>query len=502
MFLSKIIKKIIPVERFELKKLIPLFFMKFFISFNYGILTCMKDTFVVTAKGSGAEVIPVLKGWIVLPIALLITLLYSKLSNHFKRESIFYGTIIAFLCFIGLFAFVLFPNRELLSPHQSADALTNLIGTKYQHWISIYRNWMQAIFFVVAELWGSVVIFLMFWGFVNQINKVHEAKRFYMLFIVGGDLATIATGPLIWHYASKYAHLDFSTTLQSLASYVIAFGFLIMLLHWWVVKYVLTDQKLFSNDPNTLKQQGKTKLSLKEGLKFIASSKYLRCIAIMVVAYGLTINLIEVTWKAHLKELYPSTADYQAFMGKITSSVGIASFLTSLFLGGGILRLFGWRFSALITPIVVGSTGLLFLFFVLLKTSLPPIFGFSPLFLIVILGAIQNVSSKVMKYSFFDPTKEMAFIPLDQESKVKGKAAIDIIGSRLGKSGSAWIQIILIEIAGTGSVLSITYFLVPIIIISVFRWMVSVRSLNTQFIKQKNESEELEQSSISQTKVS
>ncbi len=491
MIFTKIRKKLFPVERFELKKLIPLFLMKFFISFNYGILTCMKDTFVVTAKGSGAEVIPILKGWIVLPIALLVTLLYSKLSNHFRRESIFYGTIIAFLSFVALFAFVLFPNREILSPHQSADTLTNMIGIKYQHWISIYRNWMQALFFVMTELWGSVVIFLMFWGFANQITKVHEAKRFYSLFIVGGDLAAIGTGPLVWHYANKYANVDFSATLQSLAAYVLLFGSIIMFLHWWIVKYVLVDPKLYQPDEISRKTLGKTKLSLKEGLKFIASSKYLRCIAIMVIAYGLTINLIEVTWKAHLKELYPNPSDYQAFMSKITSSVGIASFLTALFAGGGIIRIFGWHFSAQITPIVVGSTGLLFLGLVLLKASLPTILGLSPLALIVILGAVQNVSSKVMKYSFFDPTKEMAFIPLDQESKVKGKAAIDIIGSRLGKSGSAWIQILLIELAGTGSVMSITYFLVPIVVVSAFQWIVSVRSLNNQFAtKRKEESKE------------
>ncbi len=111
----------------------------------------------------------------------------------------------------------------------------------------------------------------------------------------------------------------------------------------------------------------------------------------------------------------------------------------------------------------------------------------TPIMLIILFGAFQNVSTKVMKYAFFDATKEMSFIPLDQESKVKGKAAIDVIGSRLGKSGAAWIQIILIQLSGTGSVLSITHFLLPLIGCTILFWILSVRSLNKQFLTRRQE---------------
>lgn len=66
--------------------------------------------------------------------------------------------------------------------------------------------------------------------------------------------------------------------------------------------------------------------------------------------------------------------------------------------------------------------------------------GMTPLYLAVLVGAAQNIFSKSSKYSLFDPCKETAYIPLDDEVRTKGKAAIDVICNPLGKSGGALIQ--------------------------------------------------------------
>ena len=477
-----------PIHTWELKKIIPLLLMKLFISFNYGILTAMKDAFVVTAKGGGAEVIPILKGWIVLPVALAATLLYTKLTNVFRRTTLFYGIITFFIAFIALYGFVLYPNLDALTPNASADWLLGIVGNENSHWIAIYRNWMQSLFFVIAELWGGIVIFLLFWGFMNHISNFNDAKRYYNLCIVGGDIAQMLTGPLVCYYTGRYLAEQFPIALKCLVGYVLLFGIIIMLLYWWINRYILTDKKFFNSEDRRAPSNEKMKLSLKESLKFIVKSKYLRCIAVMVVAYGLTMNLVEVTWKANLKLAYPDTGSYQSFMASIATSVGMCSFLFTSMLGGLFVRLLGWHFCAQITPIVVGFGSVVFLILFQGQEFLAPFlggFGITPLMLIVMFGAFQNVSSKVCKYVFFDSTKEMSYIPLDQESKVKGKAAIDVVGSRLGKSGAAWIQLVLIQLAGTGSVLSITHFLLPFIASTVIFWIFSVRSLNKQFIEQK-----------------
>jgi AAA family ATP:ADP antiporter len=92
------------------------------------------------------------------------------------------------------------------------------------------------------------------------------------------------------------------------------------------------------------------------------------------------------------------------------------------------------------------------------------------------------VLSKSVKYSLFDPTKEMAYIPLDDELKMKGKAAVDVVGSRLGKSGGAAIQFLLISITGFGiNDLAGVFFVIFSVIIAL--WLYGVHALSIEFEK-------------------
>ena len=95
------------------------------------------------------------------------------------------------------------------------------------------------------------------------------------------------------------------------------------------------------------------------------------------------------------------------------------------------------------------------------------------------MGAAQNIISKAAKYSLFDPCKEMAYIPLDAESKTKGKAAVDVIGNPLGKSGGSFVQQILIFTFGSLAVS--TPYLAAILFAILLVWVRSARSLNVMF---------------------
>ena len=471
---SKWRQRLWPVYTTELKAFLPLFFLKFCVSFNYTILAATKDTIVVTAKGGGAEVIPVLKGGVVLIFAFLAMLIYSKLSNKLSRTGLFYAITTPFLLFFLLYGTVLFPYREVLSPQKSASWLLSYVGMAHKHWISVYSYWMNSLFFVLSELWGGMMINVLFWGFANQITSVKDAARFYTLYTAGGHIGTVTAGVITYNIANLQDR-NFELIVFNLMNIVVLVGIFIIAIYWWTNRYVVHRPGFVLNLPDKDLKDGRTKLSLKDSLVFIISSPYLGLIALMVIGYGLSINMVEVTWKAILKLQFPNSNDYQAYMGIVQTILGMVSLFIAIFVGGNVIRRYGWYASAQLTPLILGVTS--FLFFMFYFTC--PKY----LMLLVFCGTLHNVACKTMKYCLFDTTKEMAYIPLDREAKIKGKAAVDLVGARFGKSGASWTQLALIDFVGAGSILGIVPLLVPCLLCVIAFWFFAVHKLNKRFVK-------------------
>ncbi|KAK9850803.1 hypothetical protein WJX84_006975, partial [Apatococcus fuscideae] len=131
----------------------------------------------------------------------------------------------------------------------------------------------------------------------------------------------------------------------------------------------------------------------------------------------------------------------------------------------------GWRGVAGATPNFMKLTGVPFLLgctvYTLLRSSTPlnGLASLAPLRILVVTGAVLQVFSKGAKFSMFKPAEEMVYIGLDEDSRTKGKAAIDVVGAQTGKSaGSALQQILLLisggSMAGSLPIIALAYFLI------------------------------------------
>mmetsp|Transcript_18546 Transcript_18546/g.17866 ORF Transcript_18546/g.17866 Transcript_18546/m.17866 type:complete len:564 (+) Transcript_18546:48-1739(+) len=469
-----------------IKKILPQTLMMFFILFNYTILRDTKDVLVVTAPKSGAEIIPFLKTYVQLPAAIGFTFIYSILSNKMSQAKVFRLIITSFLAFFGSFAAFIYPNRGLLHPNLWADAVSLTAPTILLPVIAILRNWTFALFYMMAELWGSVVVSLLFWGFANEINTVDEAKKYYPAFGLVANVALIFSGQYVRYVSALRASLApgvdaWGYSLKLLMAAIIAGGVGVLSIFEFIQRKVMTDpdcMDMKKEDEKKKSKKNKVEMSAGESVSFLAGSPYIRDLAALVVGYGMAINIVEVTWKSKLKAAFPDPNNYSAFMGNFSTATGIVTLL--MMLGGRVIfKRFGWGAAAAITPITLLTTGVAFFSLILFPAVFAPLtakLGTTPLMLAVLIGAAQNILSKGAKYSLFDPCKEMAYIPLDSESKTKGKAAIDVICNPLGKSGGSFIQQFLIGV--TGSLSASTPYLGGILGVIIVGWLNAAKSLS------------------------
>lgn len=473
--------QVFPIYPKELLKFFSLSMMMFWIVFVFTMTRDTKDTLIVT--NCGAEAIAFLKVYGVVPAAAGFMILYARLANILAPRTLFYVTLAPFFVFYFFFAFVLYPLRDVLHP---LHIVVPEGGLSYA--VNLFRYWTFSLYYIVSELWGSAGIPLLFWSCANDVVPINQAKRIYPLMSLVGNIGPILSGVTMTLVSNAVRKIypgeeaAFEMSLKILTALMTGAGGLVAVLHWYIHR-LADKEKAAESSTNTVLvktssaqvtgHKKKPKLSFVESMRVLLSDSYLRNIATMVLSYGLTMEFTEIIWKASVKKAFPIKSDYLGFMGQYSTLVGLASFVMML-VGSRIVSL-GWRVGALMTP---GMMGLLAAPFFACIT-----FGGTTskqaLKIAVYVGLVQNVFSKATKYAIFDPTKEMTYIPLDGDSKTKGKAAIDVLGARLGKSGGALSQQLLVVLCG--SIMSGAPVLAFLFYGVIFAWISAVNSLAPMF---------------------
>ena len=263
----------------------------------------MKDVLVVNAPASGAESLVFLKTFIVVPLTIVTTVLYLGMRKNKTFEQTFNRIIGSFFVFFLLFM-ILYPYTSGGSGanylHMSKDSIEAL-QARYPamaHLFPLIGNWTFSLFYAASELWGTFVLSILFWQFANDIIGTADSKRFYPLMILSGNVGVLSIGLILFQISSQQG--DFANTVYFTCITVLVLCGIIMGAFYWMQKRVLIHDKFLPSDKKAKKQ--KLKLGLMDSFRKVFTSPYIGYIAILVLCYGILINVIEATWKKQLKD--------------------------------------------------------------------------------------------------------------------------------------------------------------------------------------------------------
>lgn len=466
-----------PIHNHELKKFLPLSLIFFFISSNYALLRGWKDVFVIAQGGS--EAIAAVKLWGVLPLFVVFNVIYSYISQRTGRVGRFNIIITYFLIYFGVFALFIYPNRDALQLDAFADEAKRLIPLSSLDGLwTVIRYWPVTLFYIHSEAWGTFALSILFYTFANEIVSTKQSGRFYPFLSVAANIGTILSGLLLMGYFSPIS-------VKASIIFVIFNGILLIVIYT-LFSNVLTKNPEKYEIGDKPRKKKKAKLSALESLKVLLNSRYLLLIGFVVFSYAVCINLFEAIYKDYLKEIANtfSPNDTQAYIkyyaGLQLALVGTAAITFSLFLATPAMKM-GWRFMGSVSPGMLLLNCGLFLSLLLFGSY----FGFIadwlgiPIALFTLLVGLTNVVFiKGSKYTFFDPFKENAYIPLDPEQKLLGKSSIENL-SRWGKAaGSLLITLIIKPLGGVAKFrLPLGFIILCIVVI----WLWVVQDLTSRF---------------------
>ena len=468
-----------PIYRRELTYFVSMSGLMFLILFNQNILRILKDSIVIPEIS--VEVTNFAKIYCVLPAAALFLYAYTKMTNHFSLARIFSIFMFGFISYFICFAFLLYPYFEAFHLDRNT---TQLLMEQYSHlkwFIAMSGYWSLMMFYTLAELWPNIFYILLFWQLANNLTTTQDAKRFYTLFALFGNTSLLVVGYIIMYFAEGNYLCNLCGVEEG--KYLLAQNALILVVIAGVLSSYLFN-KIYSNTnyiKSSTSNEVQFKLSFRESMRYIIRSKYLWLILIGSAAFGLSLNLVEAAWKSKIKELYPTVNSYAYYNAQIIIWTGY-TILTMTIIGNNIIRRKGWLISAMISPTLIIISGLMFFGVLFFEDKIAvSLLSTTPLALAVFVGALQNILSKGTKYSIWDTSREMLFIPLDQELKTKGKAAVDMVSSKVGKSFSSLTQHIIFIIFPLATYSSISGILGVVFAIVCILWIYSLNTINKEY---------------------
>lgn len=477
--------------------------MFFIIAYVYSIMRNAKDAFVLDKQEQASmtflkNAITFISVFSVMLLQFLFT--KTRISNILMTMTIIYGF------YFILFAWFLNPFHESIEPFKYFSI--DLFGEgkleyrklKILYALSLVFNyWVTSLFYIASELWGNLVLSLLFLSFSNDILTFKQSLRFIPLFFIASNIGLFFSGitmlvlgkiiELAPYFINRHA-------LTTMFTFIGIITFLCAYIHYKLESETLKTP-IFIVEGNQVKKT-KIKVGMMEGLRHCFQSKLLMQMCLIVLSYNITVNIIDSLFKRAMK--VKSIADNRATDSFtmiseaqnqiVTASCVIVILCTPV---SRLVQTLGWLFAGCVAPLFALITSAVVLSLAIYNTSIDKtisvsflqtlLSGFSTSFLSIEfhVGRFTSAGFKVMKYAFFDVAKEALSMRINRDKRATYKAVYDGVIGKLGKGMNSLISLGLFTLFNTDDIRAVSFWLLIISATFLFLWFNGVIYLSKKY---------------------
>src|SRR3954469_3682076 len=321
------------------------------------------------------------------------------------------GFIIGILMAAYAFMMSKLPRRWGLAIAQGGMAAVLLV-----FWFLFQTNqpWVPVAFYVLGLILG-VLLISQFWTLANVVYDPRQAKRLFGFIGGGAPLGGVAGNAL-----ALYAPQIGSTNLILPAA-----GLLVLCAV--LVAAIMRRENVDADVAGAKEEKG---VRLIEAIDLLRQSKHLQIIALVISFASIGAAIIEQQLNmAAAAERGPGGADsITSFLASVGLWMSAIGFIVQVWLTSKIHRYLGIGFALMILPVSLGSTAVV----MLLNGAL-----WAP--------ALARILDQSLRYTIDKTTREILFLPLPADIKLKAKSFVDVTVDRMAKALGAVVLIVLVK---------------------------------------------------------
>jgi AAA family ATP:ADP antiporter len=304
------------------------------------------------------------------------------------------------------------PRRWALPIVQTGMAVLTLI---FWFLFKTDASWVSVAFYVTGLILG-VLLISQFWTLANIVYDPRQAKRLFGFIGGGAPLGGIA-GSAMAASAGKIGSVN-----------LILPGAGLMALSAVLVVLIILREKVDADPVVAVKNE--KGVGATEAIDLLRKSKHLQIIALVIsfAAIGAAIIDQQLNMAAQAAKGASATDSITTFLATVglwTSSIG---FVIQVWLTSKIHRYLGIGFALMILPISLGSTAVV----MLLNAAL-----WAP--------GLARVMDQSLRYTVDKTTREILFLPLPADIKLKAKSFVDVSVDRGAKALGALLLLVLVK---------------------------------------------------------